>query len=280
MSETAAQGTLAFATWIQVAELEDLTGNATFGAHIQVGFDKGRIVGARAGEAEGLDGLVAAFLADPSRGGLTRGEPLRHGLSLDATGALLTGLRLVDEWERLQAQVFSTQGDAPERLAPCWEYFDGQRTVVEVFVAGGLLPGLNVDALASATEQGLLVPAAAPNPDRAREILQSGGLSVPHDDDSAAPAGPGPRDLGPQDDETDEAPAPPVAKTIAQPAPPPVQVDSTASFWDLMDRAHDLTRSRDFASAESCLRRALELRPGDALATQNLRRISRLAQRG
>ena len=59
MSETAAQGTLAFATWIQVAELEDLTGNATFGAHIQVGFDKGRIVGARAGEAEGLDGLVA-----------------------------------------------------------------------------------------------------------------------------------------------------------------------------------------------------------------------------
>ncbi|HEY8376189.1 MAG TPA: hypothetical protein VIK91_06855 [Nannocystis sp.] len=46
-------------------------------------------------------------------------------------------------------------------------------------------------------------------------------------------------------------------------------------FYELMDRARSHLRSEDYAGAEALLRRALELRPGDRVARQNLRALSR-----
>jgi len=224
------EGSLAFPTWIQVAELEDLTGNASFNDTIRIGFRRGRIVGAEVDGTSGLDGLLAAFLSNPSQGALSDGDPVDHGLNLDATGALLTGLRLVDEWERLQAQVLSPTTDtAPDKLAPVWSSFDGERTTAEVLFESGLPLGTLVDAVAGAVEDGMLRPSGKADPERAKAAMQ------------------------------------------------PVRAED---FWTLMDQAHDLTRARDYAGAERTLRMALRARPNDPLATQNLRRLERLAQRG
>ena len=50
---------------------------------------------------------------------------------------------------------------------------------------------------------------------------------------------------------------------------------ATGDYFELVDRARDLLRTAEFDAAELLLRRALELRPGDRVARQNLQVLAK-----
>lgn len=225
-NEPILQGSLSLSSWLQLAEIEGLSGLLTFEA-ASLGFSDGRLVRASRGDHSGADAVFELFVTEPGAGSLHEGAVKPDGIDWDATTATLYGFRMLDEWNRIFPMVLATHADAPfEGLAGIWAAFDGERTVAEVVADAPVPRARLVEPLAQAVREGAL-KAAAP-PDEARALAASTPVSP-------------------------------------------------EEFWDLMDKAHDLMRARDFAGAEQSLMRALRARPDDALARQNLLRVRRLA---
>lgn len=225
-TEPILQGSLSLSSWLQLAEIEGISGLLAFES-ASLGFADGRLVRAHKGDHSGADAVFELFVTEPGAGRLSESTVQPDGIDWDSTTATLYGFRMLDEWNRVFPMVLATTQDDPaEGLAEIWGVFDGERTVAEVVAEARVPRARLVEPLAQAVREGAL-KAAAP-PDEARALAASTPVSP-------------------------------------------------EEFWDLMDQAHDLMRSRDLAGAEQTLMRALRARPDDALARQNLLRVRRLA---
>lgn len=289
-------GPLGLPALLQLVAIERLTGwFRVIGAGV-IAFDTGRVVAAEFGALRGRDALRALLFGASGPFTFAPGASTGAPAVAEIAGEALEVCRVRDEWARLGEKVFVVGRGAidDEVVARLAERFDGVRTLHEAAAAAGVLPTLVVDGLLHALGRGALV-----------ELRRgSRGLSalVDDDDDAATmrwvdddeePHGPPPPPLERVRDGADEAsqgargastggveaasgPAVAPAPTPTVEALAPGVVDP----GDLVDLARERARAGALIEAEVLLRRAVELRPGDRVAQQNLRRVLALRASG
>lgn len=240
---------------LQLAEAERLSGALKLAEGCGVTFSEGEVTAAEAGGLQGFPALVTLFFLGRGTFVFDRREPAGGAVLAPLLRIILEGTRIVDEWTRLGPMKLGWSG-APSTLhaplTPLGPLLDGQISLHRAALGLGLAPALLVDPILTLFEDGRLIERGAP--DAPEPWPEPDALNL------AAPA---------------------VEERAAPPSPTGPGSTAEADFDALLDQGRRSLRSGDHDEAERCLLRALELRPDDPIATQNLRHVRRVkAHRG
>ncbi len=238
-------GRIRLASLVQLAEGELFTGLLELpGAELT--FRDGEPVDARCGALRGIDALRQMFLLARGAAVLTPREVAEARPMGNVLALVMEGCRIADEWDRVGPMVLAPTSTEPLAGLPAEVVrgLDGRRSLARV------LGDLGVPAI------GALDPVL--------RLLDAGALrevAPPRPDDVRTPTSP-------------SEPTPP--------APPPRTADprvrAAPDYWARLEDGRRLLRAGDLAGAEAAFRDALEARPGDRIATQNLRRARALRE--
>ncbi|MEZ4320312.1 MAG: DUF4388 domain-containing protein [Myxococcota bacterium] len=219
----------------------------------RIGFREGTIVAATCGELAGMDAIRELFLCPTGRVRLEKGTASGNPLG-NALAVVMEGVRVADEWDRLAALVLD---EAPGFEAPATgpidrsmlDDFDGLRTTFEVVKRASLAPSLATDALGQLFDNGWLVEVAPARPDEVRRqhaLLVLGAAST--------------------------SPEP----TEPEPAEPAREPASSEDYYARIEAGRSALKSGQHDDAEADFLAALAARPGDRIASQNLKRVRAL----
>lgn len=261
---------------LQLARAEAVSGWIRFQPEGEVGLQSGRVISARCASLSGSDALRELLFRDHGRFVVIRGQPQVVDHIEDVTHVVMDAYRLRDEWARIANLALRCPPSRPWRptggpVDSVVAELDGQRPLADIVAAGQPVVTPVVDALITALNAGQL--------ERVRAVPTHQPQSWPP---PTPPAIPTSRAAVTVPSLPMRTPAPLSAPSPAPPPPDhppvahiPVHPPTPESFYELMDRARSHVRSEDYAAAEAALRRALELRPGDRVARQNLRALTR-----
>ncbi len=296
-------GPLGLPALLQLVAIERLTGwFRVIGAGV-ITFDTGRVIAAEFGALRGRDALRALLFGASGPFTFVPGTSTGAEAVAEIAGEALEVCRIRDEWARLGDKVFvvGRGGIDDVEVARLAERFDGVRTLHEAAAAAGVLPTLVADGLLHALGRGALVELRRGSSSLAvRDDDDVAARMRVVDDDDEAPIGgpsrappretPAPLERAPSGagGAVEGAPAPPTGDVEAalevQVAAPTPTVEALAPGvvdpGDLVDLARERARAGELIEAEVLLRRAVELRPGDRVAQQNLRRVLALRASG
>ncbi len=246
--ETILSGELAemsLPTLLHLLEIESHSGWLEVDAERRIDFHRGHVTGALAGSEEGVDALKEILVAGGVRFRVLRGTPREARPLARVSATVFEAYRILDEWRDVEGSVLRLVGDQSWRptgreIDALLSALDGRRTLGELVARTGVSICAIVDEVLEAMRLGLVVEAVATErPVPEREPLGSA--------------------------------------TQAEPAAPIVEDRfSGLEFFDLLDQVRTLTKQGDYDLAEAACAAALRLRPGDRIASQNLRRVRQL----
>lgn len=229
---------LSLSTLLYVADTEAITARVFITPRGTLDIVEGEIVGASIGELTGVDALLELFV-DQGTAVVLRPPAVRGGASLGGTVRLMfEGARRADEWERVRSCPVAWRTGVPEVdpvLTPLLSAVDGVRTGHEVAQVSGLPRHLVGDVLAGWLEEGLI------RLGRPRETVANTA-----------------------DNRTQDAPA------AVEPATAVELGD--LGFFDCIDEGRAAYKRGELDQAIAAFEAALAHRPGDRLASQNLKR--------
>ncbi len=242
--ETILSGDLAemsLPTLLHLLEIESHSGWLEVDEVLRIDLHRGHVTGASAGPLEGVRALKEILVAGGGEFRVVRGTP-REGRALERVSAtLFDAYRILDEWRGLEGATLRLVGDQRWRptgreIDALLSALDGTRTLGELVSVTGVSLCAIVDEVLEAMRLGLVVQAAPRVRARAN------------------------------DPTTEEARVEPVVE----------EPFSGLGFFDLLDEVRTLTKRGDYSLAESACAAALRLRPGDRIASQNMRRVQQL----
>lgn len=250
---------------LQLVESESLHGRLDFprGA---LSLCNGLVSGAEYRALTGTQAVVEALIRARGSFVFTTGVDVPQGALGQTLGLVMESCRVMDEFERI--------GPLHLELADGFDRSAMDNLDLKLFAR--TLDGTRPTATLIAERD---LPLVTTLPWLSMH-LESGGLKTAGQTDLAAvdtlleaDAGAAPTENG----GSNKAPAEEPTTAPNTPAPAPQRVDTDGrSFDDLIFEARFQARRRDYGSAEQSLLAALELRPGDRIAAQNLSRVRSL----
>lgn len=276
---------------LQLARAEAVSGWIRVTPRGEVSLIAGKVVGAACGPLHGVAALRELLFLDAGHFVVVRGEPSGTCIVEDTTAVVMDAYRLRDEWARISAAVLRRVPSRPWTptggpLDFVIAAIDGQRTIAAVVAQQGGVVTPFVDALIAAMTDGLFERVRAPREhDRAAAPPAPPAIPPPPAAPSLSPltaprvATAPLRTSSPPHASGSSRDTPPTVPAQPAPAPAPAPIASAqstedADFFELIDRGRAQMRAAEFDAAERTLRRALELRPGDRVALQNLRALA------
>ena len=233
---------ISLSTLLHLMDLESLTGWLVVDGEARIDFHAGHVTTASKGALRGPCALREILVCGGSSFEVFRGSPRSTVAMRRISLIILDAFRLRDEWLKMEHSVLRLVGD--QRWHP---------------TGGG------VDALMEQLDGKRTLA----------ELVRQTGLSLGTVIEEIREA----KTLGLV--EVCESSGVPVRQAKSSLSTIHYGVDSAAvDFFELLDRARGSIRRRDFVLAEDLLCRALQLRPNDRIAQQNLRRVRELQSSG
>ncbi len=232
---------------LMLLESDGLSGVLGAAERVGVSFVGGQIVGASCGPLSGVSALRTLFFLRDLRFSFDQRELPPADPIVAVVRAIIDAARLQDDWGRLGPMVLKPTievASAPGSIQTLLRRLDGVRPLQKATMDLGLSPAVVVDPVLELLETGKLREVAAQVPQQPWP-----GLIALRGAQTIATAGEGGRN--PLDDEYERA----------------------------LEEGRKALKEGDLPNAESAFLLALDLRPDDRIAAQNLRRVRQLRER-
>ncbi len=228
---------ISISTLLHLMELESLTGWVSIDRVAMIDFHAGHVTTASIGSLSGACALQEIVIQGGTTFEVFRGNPRQTTVMCRISLMLLDAFRLRDEWLKIEDSTLRLVGD--QRWHPTGRGVDALMEQLDGKRSLADLAGRTGLPLGTIVE----------------EIIEAKTLGLV---EVCEPCNvPKPRKKAPRSGAIHYG-------------------SGGVDFFELLDRARASIRRRSFAAAEALLSRALNMRPGDRIAQQNLRRVREL----